>query len=206
MIKYPENTFFGHESPEDYKNSVLKAVQSQMLRYPESSLQDIYKSFFQDAYGPGHLLKDREKARRYFNQELTTMKSHGRYVAEPCGCGCNFFRVPMDLILGGLVSSDDYFSAFLAGVEGFITPDPVEWRKTWSTILEIIRPLQGMIKNNLKETETISAALNRGDYVMHHSLQYQKNYDPHYRIISSQYNLVKRYSLKYAATTPPESL
>lgn len=34
----------------------LEVVREQLARYPESSLRDLSKSFFQDACGAGHLL------------------------------------------------------------------------------------------------------------------------------------------------------
>ena len=36
----------------------------QMTDYPESTLKDIYKNFFQDAFGPGHLMSDAEDAEK----------------------------------------------------------------------------------------------------------------------------------------------
>ena len=43
---------------------VKAAIDRQLLDYPESHVQDIYKSFCQDNLGPGHLIPDKESDRR----------------------------------------------------------------------------------------------------------------------------------------------
>ncbi len=58
------------------KNPVLKTVEKQIQKYPESALKDIYKSFFQDEYGHGHLLTDTSVSRKYFDYELSQMTSY----------------------------------------------------------------------------------------------------------------------------------
>lgn len=52
--------------------AVKVAVAAQMESYPESRLQDLYKSFFQDRLGPGHIIRDRQSARDYILSELAT--------------------------------------------------------------------------------------------------------------------------------------
>ena len=41
---------------------VASAVERMLADYPQSTLQDIYKSFFQDRFGPGHIVPDSAKA------------------------------------------------------------------------------------------------------------------------------------------------
>lgn len=50
------------------------AVARQMEDYPESRVQDIYKSFCQDNLGPGHLIPDSQSARNYLESELRTFR------------------------------------------------------------------------------------------------------------------------------------
>ena len=44
-----------------------------MAQFPKSTLQDLYKSFFQDRFGPGHIIADEASAMRYLQYELATM-------------------------------------------------------------------------------------------------------------------------------------
>ena len=166
------------------KVSILKAVRIQLECFPESSLKDIYKSFFQDEFGPGHLLENPEQARAYFEQELDVMKSQGRSNVEPCGRGLRFYRIPMDLIKDGVINAEDYFSAFTTGSSEFAIPDIDEWKKKWSTILTILESLHLRINSFENDSSEILKALKRNDYIMHHSSKYRNLYDPHYRIFS----------------------
>jgi hypothetical protein len=50
--------------------AVKAAVATQMESFPESRLQDLYKSFFQDRFGPGHIISDRQSALNYILSEL----------------------------------------------------------------------------------------------------------------------------------------
>ncbi|MBI9108438.1 MAG: hypothetical protein JEZ04_16950 [Spirochaetales bacterium] len=175
MIRFKEN-------PAYIRTTVIKAVQMQLELYPQSSLKDIYKSFFQDEFGPGHLLVNPEKARSFFEQELETMKSRGRCNTEPCGRGRNFYRVPMDLVLDKVVRADDYFSAFWASASKSMVSDEDEWKKKWNIIFRILQRHSDIIKNFKKDSKEILEALENGNYVMHHSTRYREVYAPHYRI------------------------
>ncbi len=160
------------------------AVQKQLELYSESTLKDIYKSFFQDEFGPGHLLENPEKTRIYFEQELKSMKSRRRCYAEPCGRGRNFYRVPMDLIIDGSVSAEVYFSNFHSGASEFILPDMDKWKKKWSIIFRILQGHRDLIKNFERDSLEIHEVLKNGHYVIHHSRRYRELYNPHYRIFS----------------------
>ena len=47
-----------------------EAISRQLEMYPESRVQDIYKSFCQDNLGPGHLIPNKEAAMTYLMEEL----------------------------------------------------------------------------------------------------------------------------------------
>ena len=50
---------------DNFKNKVIEAVEAQLKLYPESRLQDIYKNFYQDMFGPGHMIPDTTAAGNY---------------------------------------------------------------------------------------------------------------------------------------------
>ena len=166
--------------------SVLESIVRQLELYPESTLADIYKSFFQDEFGPGHILSDPEGARDYFNRELAGMKSRKRHRAEYCGTGRNFCRLPMDMVLDGVVCADDYFTVFLSGTRDFRLPDIQMWKEKWQSVYGLLKQSGPALPDFEKDGEAIAAVLERGGYAMHHSARYRLAYDPHYRIIRKE--------------------
>lgn len=165
---------------------IRQAITKQMELYPKSNLQDIYKSFFQDEYGPGHLIEDVSFAREYFDLELEDMVSRGRREAEPCGTGRNFYRVPMDLVKDGIINEDEYFNAFMESSKNFKAPDVWSWEKKWQGILKEIEAMDLQIPNLEGDKEAIAKYLKHGEAVVHHSDTYNDTYDPHYRIMGKE--------------------
>ncbi|MFA7107854.1 MAG: hypothetical protein WC162_01785 [Sphaerochaetaceae bacterium] len=168
----------------DFIITVLRVLKVQLEMYPLLSLMDIYKSFFQDAFGPGHLLIDPERARTSFKEELRNMKSYGHRVWEPCGMSYNFCRVPMDLVLDGSIDEENYFSAFIAGSLNFSVPDIKVWKKTWQSLLKVFSLKSEFIQGFSEDSEYILKTLDKGIFEMNHSKRYREIYEPHYRIFT----------------------
>jgi hypothetical protein len=161
-----------------------RAAKTQLEMYPGSTLQDIYKSFFQDEFGPGHLLGSTINARRYFDYELSIMTSRKRYDAEPCGTGINYYRVPMDLVKDNLVSADAFFQAFAESAENFTIPDVDSWKQKREENLTDIVIFRSDIPGFEKDSILIAHMLENGEVVTHHSDFFKENFDPHYRIMT----------------------
>jgi hypothetical protein len=168
----------------DFEMAVFGVLEAQLELYPLLSLRDVYKSFFQDAFGPGHLLCDQEKARADYKEELGAMRSRGRRTVEPCGMGVHFCRVPLDLVLDGILEEKRYFSSFLAGASEFSVIDLGVWKEKWCHILEALQLRRESICNFSVDSEYILKALEIGMCAMSHSGLYRELYDPHYRIFS----------------------
>ena len=165
-------------------DSLHQAISEHLSLYPESTLQDLYKSFFQDEYGPGHLLIDTAGARNYFESELSEMTGRGNHRIEPCGTGRKFYRVPLDLIKDSIVSKEVFFQAFAESGKSFKIPDIEEWKSKWALILSEIEAMNLELDNFMSDKESISEMLERGEFVAHHSQSFLQCYDPHYRIMS----------------------
>lgn len=73
--------------------AVNSAVASQMESYPESRLQDLYKFFFQDRFGPAHIIKDRQSAMDFILSELAEADTLMGPTMEPCGWQGNYVRL-----------------------------------------------------------------------------------------------------------------
>ena len=165
------------------QRKIREAVERQMELYPESQLQDLYKNFFQDRFGPGHIITDHTAADRYLRYELETAENFEGEDYEPTGYEGRFYRVNLCVIADGRVPYDKFFNAFVRSVNG-IEPISIEtWQKEWREIEAVILNM-GLNMENIAEDRTeIEALLEGGDYVMHHSKRFNDYYQPHYRII-----------------------
>jgi hypothetical protein len=166
------------------RDAIKAAVSQQLQEYPASSLQDIYKSFYQDDFGPGHLLQDTAAAYDYFVYELAGMESLHRYAAEPCGLGGRFVRVPMDIVKDSLVDKKTYFEAFLASTTSFSTPDVEKWKNDWNEIVKVVEGMALDLEGFNEDKMNLEEMLDQGETMVHHSQSYSDAYDPHYRIIT----------------------
>lgn len=125
----------GRALPQGVYHDVIR----KMLReYPQSTVQDIYKSFFQDRFGPGHLVADTAAARKYLRTEIEKMGTSSLPYYEPAGAGKNFYRVNLSLVKEGVVSEDIFFSAFLESAAKIKFPTIGEWSAEWNEILRYI--------------------------------------------------------------------
>ena len=161
-----------------------EAVDYLVNSYPKAQLADIYKSFYQDNYGPGHILGDTIAARRYFNEELSDTTSWNGPEFEYTGEGKNFVRLNMDLVKKGIISAEDYFRAFLNSLGMMTKPSDEEWIAEWSSIEDIIETRGYHFVNEDTDREIIRKKLESKNFPIHHSDNFNENYNFHYRIIS----------------------
>lgn len=168
------------------RERIRQSVERQMERYPHSTLRDLYKNYFQDRFGPGHIIADEKAADNYLRYELENSATMEGDDYEPTGYEERFMRVNLSVIADGRVPYDKYLSAFVRSVNG-IEPITVEqWREEWKVIDEVINEMNLNLPNYEADRAEIWALLERGEYVMHHSKLFEQHYDPHYRIIERE--------------------
>ena len=174
-------------SCKDKKNEQIQSViENQLNTYPKSTLQDLYKFFFQDYFGPGHIISDTLSAGKYLNWELASFEQASGAYYEPTGYNGNFYRVNLSVVKNGLISRDVYFDAFIRSVSNIQTITLEEWEKEWVQIDSIIQTMNLSLTNYAEDRENIFSLLKQGKYVMHHSESYSEEYNPHYRIIGRE--------------------
>lgn len=165
------------------QSKIRKAVERHMELYPESQLQDLYKNFFQDRFGPGHIISDHSAAERYLRHELETSENFEGEDYEPTGYEGRFYRVNLGVIADGRVPYYKFFDAFVRSVNG-IEPISIEtWQREWREIETVIMSMKLDMENVAEDSAEIEALIQGGDYVMHHSKRFNDYYQPHYRII-----------------------
>ncbi|WP_085535355.1 hypothetical protein [Massilibacteroides vaginae] len=171
---------------QEFKTAVKEAVVRQMETYPQSTLKDLYKNFFQDKFGPGHLIADTTAAGNYIRRELASFTTSDGLLLEPTGWEGRFYRVNLSLLKDGTIPYDVFFDAFVRSVNS-IDPIPVEaWHIEWKEIERIIAGMELKLVDYVTDREEIDERLSCGEYVGHHSEQFEAHYSPHYRIISKE--------------------
>ena len=166
--------------------NVRSAVERMMADYPHSTLQDIYKSFFQDNFGPGHAVPDSAQAASWLRGELAKVEQLDVPLYEPTGYNGNYYRVSLAAVASGKVQQDALLSAFLRSVRA-VQPSEVEvWAKEWELIEGIIATMELYLPNYDADAKAIKDMLATGHYAVHHSRLYNEHYAPHYRIIAKE--------------------
>ena len=168
------------------------AIACQLQDYPETRVQDIYKSFCQDNLGPGHLIPDPQSARNYLESELRTFKEDldsARYDAPsimyyPVGDQGNYVRVDLSVVLDGLVGEETYLDAFVRSANEGKRLTEEQWVAKWKEVEKVIKKDFPAIPDAVKDLEMIDSYVEKGDLIMYHSEAFSNAYNPHYRIIA----------------------
>ena len=165
-------------------DAVRVAVERMMADYPHSTLQDIYKSFFQDNFGPGHAAPDSAQATAWLHNELAKVDRLDVTLYEPTGYKGNYYRVSLVAVASGKVQADALLSAFLRSVRAVQPSEVAAWAKKWEQIESVISKMELAFPSYEADAAAIKEMLSKGHYAVHHSRLYNEHYAPHYRIIA----------------------
>jgi hypothetical protein len=181
------------------RHRIETSVREKLTMYPASTLQDLYKSYFQDYFGPGHLITDTVAARKYLEHEIGQEDYRDTLWLESTGYHGNFYRVNLVLIKNGTIPIDTFFRYFISSVNTVTGISMDRWKREWNIILDVIDGMDPDLPNYASDRQMIDSLLNTGDYVVHHSDLYIDTYHPHYRIIHRQ--LFEDHLRKYIDST-----
>ena len=157
------------------------AIERQMATYPESTLQDIYKSFYQEHFGPGHIISDTASARRYLMRELSEMGKTASPYFEPTGSQGDYVRVYLSAIADSLITAEQLLDAFVRSANLWQEPT-VSWMEKWETIVSIIQANKIELEGFETDLPLLTEAA-QNNQAVHHSRRYNEAYHPHYRIV-----------------------
>lgn len=175
--------FFSCKSIDPKDQKIMDAVNLHMSIYPETTLQDLYKSFFQAEFGAEHIVADTTGSGKYLSSELQTPDVKNDILYEPIGADSSFFRVHLKAVQKGYITRNMLFDAFLKGVYTVEIPQIESWAQTWPHICSVIESMNLGLENMDSDKENINNILQSGEYASHHSEKFSEEYDPHYRII-----------------------
>ena len=163
----------------------LSILLEQIENHPNQTLQDVYKSCYQDEYGPGHLISNESSAINSLLQEINTIEKDYTPVTlfEQTGIYGNYLRVDLTLVRDGIIPFFVLFRALTISATIGGQKSDENWSTIWSEIVEGIKR-EGLkfehFEEDLANLDTISKS---EDKVVHHSEMYENVYHPHYRII-----------------------
>ena len=158
-------------------------VRTYLQKYPEATLQDIYKGSFQDVFGPAHLLTNREAVKNYILSELEHAQTlEGEYYT-PCGWQGNFYQVNLSVVQEGKIAIDELVDAFMESANAIDTTLTQAWIDEWKLLQQIVRSVSPDLPGFEEDSTLLAHLLNQGKYVVHHSRKFNQHYHPHYRII-----------------------
>ena len=164
-------------------SDVRRALTKQLETYPESALQDVYKTFYQDRFGPGHMITDTAAMRDYLLDELQAAlwDSVPNPYYEPTGAQGRFVRVYLRGIQEGLITAEQLFDAFVRSAEPVAQPT-TSWADEWASIVSELtaEELMWLDRDTTQADLNLAAEMNRA---VHHSNAYRQAYHPRYRIV-----------------------
>ena len=161
--------------------AMRSAIERQLTTYPESTLQDIYKSFYQEHFGPGHIINDTASARHYLMRELSEMGETQSPYFEPTGSQGYYVRVYLSAIADSLITAERLLDAFIRSANLWQEP-AASWLDKWEAIVSIIQTNKMEIGNFEADLPLLTEAA-RNNQAVHHSSRYNEAYHPHYRIV-----------------------
>lgn len=155
-------------------------------QYPLATLQDIYKTCYQDFFGAEHLMNDTAAARKYIHYELeqcrdTDMNAMPR--REPTGFRHRFTRINFSCLVDGEITEEQLVMMFVdaAGKDNAFGDDwAAEWHRIETIALEV-NP--GWADGELQPELRMAA---EGRHAVRHSEAFRETYNPHYRIVRSE--------------------
>lgn len=165
------------------EKQIRQFVNDELTYYPQARLTDLYKNYFQDAYGPGHLIPDTTSAGRYLSWELQQSEWPDTLLFQPLGIHHDFYRINLVLVKNKVIPRDTLLLGMVESVKLARNPDITSWKKEWAEVLSVIKKMHLQLPEMKADEKRIQKALSKGDVVAHHSKQYEEKYHPHYRIV-----------------------
>ncbi len=165
--------------------NMKELINSEFNLHPKAQLQDYYKLFFQDAFGPEHIIKDKTSAEKYLRTELEGSSIFEEINYQEIGYINEFYRVNINVINKGIISFDDFLDAFIksADMENKITD--AEWLAIWEEIQKQIFLMKIPINDHRQQIDSLLELIKNKQLVSHSNV-YRAAYSPHYRILNEK--------------------
>jgi hypothetical protein len=173
------------DSKEQDSDPLLTFALSFRQDYPYSQAQDLYKSLYQDSFGPGHIIASWEYARSGLEREIAQLKEYeDARLTEPCGPSGHMLRLNLRPAVRAGISTDTIIALMKRTMER-LQPDTAAFLRMWDKARSLAA--QGQFPWSSPEMESFDETLSpSGLDVIHHSREYAANYHPAYRVILAE--------------------
>jgi hypothetical protein len=161
---------------------IQEAVGRQMAQFPQSTMQDIYKSFYQARFGAEHMIGDTAAVRAYMMYELAAAAADTLGPSmwyEPVGVNGACVRVYLRCVNEERLTAEQLLDAFIRSAKPSEQPEQA-WAEEWKAIETIAREYNVPCSEEDRQLLMQAAQNNRA---VHHSEAYRNAYHPHYRIV-----------------------
>ena len=163
----------------------LSILIEQIKNHPNQTLQDVYKSCYQDEYGPGHMIPNESSSMNYLLEEINSIEKNYNPPTsfELTGLEGNYVRVDLNLIKNETLPFLVLFKSLLISAEIGNQKSDDGWEYIWSDIVDEIKKSDLKFVNFDQDLINLDIISKSDDKVVHHSDLYENTYHPHYRII-----------------------
>jgi len=164
------------------RNAVQEVIVQQMAQFPQSTMQDIYKSFYQARFGAEHMIGDTAAVRAYMQYELAAAADDTlgpQLWYEPVGANGACVRVYLRCVNEQRLTAEQLLDAFIRSAKPVEQPNQA-WAEEWKEIEQAAHKA-GVTCLEEESRLLMQAALS--NRAVHHSEAYRNAYHPHYRIV-----------------------
>jgi len=152
--------------------------------HPSLTVQDVYKMLYQGTMGPGHIMKDKEKAFSTLKSEFELIDPASRkdeILLEPITIDRSIIRVNLRPYWKKIADIEPLFKSMLHSTEMFI-PDKKKLLDLWQQFIKLIQ--EEKLDFQLKQALNINNALSENrNLVPAHSQIYYRKEKPAYRVV-----------------------
>ena len=175
-------------APKVPEDAVRELCEYMVRVYPQATLQDLYKTCYQDFFGAEHMISDTAAARAYLRYELNEFMGEGvpelrMPMHEPTGFRHRFVRINLSEVFNGQMSEEELFARF-ADAAGTDNAFSNNWTEEWQRIEKIALEVHPAWTDTILQAALQFAASTASP--VRHSEAFRQAYNPHYRIINNK--------------------
>jgi len=161
-------------------------IQSQLSRYPLSQIEDLYKLTHQAALGSEHAVEDLKAARVWMFRELEEMVNISTDpLFDEISPDGQIVRIHLKPFIESGGEPEILLEAFMQTANEF-KGSIEKLKQIWRSIERLAESSE--INFQAGELRKYISLMDSAGYpAVHHSLQYQNAYHPHYRVVSREF-------------------
>ncbi len=166
--------------------SISKLIETELSLFPFAQAQDLLKLLYQAVYGPQHAVQSPDKLYQWLEKEISEIKEDPKDTPlfQPLTLHYPMGRLYLGPAIAKGHNIEKIHQAFLASCTEAVPPCPMSWSEIIIiAYFELKKRESHLSKSLLSEFNLLSHQTN-GPF--HHSAEYKKRYQPHYRLITQK--------------------